>query len=62
LLEAETNKYCPGGNDIGAISNLITWVLDFFLSAFAQFWDTTLCTLHSTMETTAQNFEKRFQL
>jgi hypothetical protein len=32
-LEAETNKYCPGGNDFGAISNLITWVLDFFLSA-----------------------------
>jgi hypothetical protein len=32
-LEAETNKYCPGGNDIGAISNLITWVLNFFLSA-----------------------------
>jgi hypothetical protein len=32
LLEAETNKYCPGGNDFGAISNLITWVLDFFLS------------------------------
>jgi hypothetical protein len=31
-LEAETNKYCPGGNDIGAISNLITWVLNFFLS------------------------------
>jgi hypothetical protein len=29
-LEAETNKYCPGGNDIGAISNLITWVLNFF--------------------------------
>ncbi len=33
LLEAETNKYCPGANDIGAISNLITWVLNFFLSA-----------------------------
>jgi hypothetical protein len=33
-LEAETNKYCPGGNDIGAISNLITWVLNFFLSAY----------------------------
>ncbi len=33
LLEAETNKYCPGGYDIGAISNLITWVLNFFLSA-----------------------------
>jgi hypothetical protein len=32
-LEAETNKYCPGGYDIGAISNLITWVLNFFLSA-----------------------------
>jgi hypothetical protein len=31
-LEAETNKYCPGGYDIGAISNLITWVLNFFLS------------------------------
>jgi hypothetical protein len=29
-LEAETNKYCPGGYDIGAISNLITWVLNFF--------------------------------
>jgi hypothetical protein len=34
LLEAETNKYCPGGYGIGAISNLITWVLNFFLSAF----------------------------
>jgi hypothetical protein len=33
-LEAETNKYCPGGYDIGAISNLITWVLNFFLSAY----------------------------
>jgi len=32
LLEAETNKYCPGGNDFGAISYLITWVLNFFLS------------------------------
>jgi hypothetical protein len=32
LLEAETNKYCPGGNGTGAISNLITWVLNFFLS------------------------------
>jgi hypothetical protein len=31
LLEAETNKYCPGGYDFGAISNLITWVLNFFL-------------------------------
>jgi hypothetical protein len=31
-LEAETNKYCPGGYDFGAISNLITWVLNFFLS------------------------------
>jgi hypothetical protein len=31
-LEAETNKYCPGGYDIGAISNLKTWVLNFFLS------------------------------
>jgi hypothetical protein len=31
-LEAETNKYCPGGNETGAISNLITWVLNFFLS------------------------------
>ena len=35
LLEAETNKYCPGGNDFGAISNLITWVLNFFLSVDA---------------------------
>ncbi len=35
LLEAETNKYCPGGYDIGAISNLITWVLNFFLSVAA---------------------------
>jgi hypothetical protein len=34
-LEAETNKYCPGGNDFGAISNLITWVLNFFLSALS---------------------------
>ncbi len=33
LLEAETNKYCPGGYEIGAISNLITRVLNFFLSA-----------------------------
>jgi len=32
LLEAETTKYCPGGYDFGAISNLITWVLNFFLS------------------------------
>jgi hypothetical protein len=32
LLEAETNKYCPGRYDFGAISNLITWVLNFFLS------------------------------
>jgi hypothetical protein len=32
-LEAETNKYCPGGYDFGAISNLITWVLNFFFSA-----------------------------
>ncbi len=37
LLEAETNKYCPGGYDIGAISNLITWVLNFFLSVFRLF-------------------------
>ncbi len=37
LLEAETNKYCPSGYDIGAISNLITWVLSFFLSA-CQSW------------------------
>jgi hypothetical protein len=34
LLEAETNKYCPGENDFGAISNLITWVLDFFFSVY----------------------------
>jgi hypothetical protein len=34
-LEAETNKYCPGGYDIGAISNLITWVLNFFLSVIS---------------------------
>jgi hypothetical protein len=33
-LEAETNKYCPGGYDFGAISNLITWVLNFFLSVW----------------------------
>ena len=26
LLEAEINKYCPGGYEFGAISNLITWV------------------------------------
>ncbi len=38
LLEAESNKYCPGGNDIGAISNLITWVLNFFLSAAYVAW------------------------
>ncbi len=37
LLEAETNKYCPGGYDIGVISNLITWVLNFFLSALVAF-------------------------
>jgi hypothetical protein len=36
LLEAETNKYCPGGNEFGAISNLITWVLNFFLSVCAE--------------------------
>ncbi len=36
LLEAETNKYCPDGNDFGAISNLITWVLNFFLSVSIQ--------------------------
>jgi hypothetical protein len=35
LLEAETNKYCPG-YDIGAISNLITWVLNFFFSVHAK--------------------------
>ena len=40
LLEAETNKYCPGGNDFGAISNLITWVLDFFLSVLSFFKET----------------------
>jgi hypothetical protein len=34
-LEAETNKYCPGGYETGAISNLITWVLNFFLSVVA---------------------------
>ncbi len=40
LLEAETNKYCPGGNDIGAISNLITWVLNFFFECAGtdEFW------------------------
>jgi hypothetical protein len=32
LLEAETNKYCPGGYETGAKSNLITWVQNFFLS------------------------------
>jgi hypothetical protein len=37
LLEAETNKYCPGGYDFGAISNLITWVLNFFLSAWPEY-------------------------
>jgi hypothetical protein len=35
LLEAETNKYCPGGYDFGAISNLITWVLDFYFECGA---------------------------
>ena len=40
LLEAETNKYCPGGYDFGAISNLITWVLNFFLSANRQYKST----------------------
>jgi hypothetical protein len=40
-LEAETNKYCPGGNDIGAISNLITWVLNFFLSASTTYYTQT---------------------
>ncbi len=37
LLEAETNKYCPGGYDIGAMSNLITWVLNFFLSVCVEY-------------------------
>jgi hypothetical protein len=37
-LEAETNKYCPGGYETGAISNLITWVLNFFLSAGINKW------------------------
>jgi hypothetical protein len=32
LLEAEINKCCPSGNATGAISNLITWVPQFFLS------------------------------
>jgi hypothetical protein len=36
LLEAETNKHFPGGYDFGAISNLITWVLNFFLSVVIQ--------------------------
>ncbi len=34
LLEAETNKYFPSGYDFGAISNFITWVLNFFLSVY----------------------------
>jgi hypothetical protein len=33
LLEAEINKCCPSGYATGAISNLITWVPYFFLSA-----------------------------
>jgi hypothetical protein len=40
-LEAETNKYCPGGYDIGAISNLITWVLNFFFSVVEHFYAST---------------------
>jgi hypothetical protein len=28
LLEAETNKYCPGGYDIGAISFLILYFIN----------------------------------
>ncbi len=40
LLEAETNKYCPSGNDIGAISNLITWVLNFFFECMAKAFET----------------------
>jgi hypothetical protein len=39
LLEAETNKYCPGGYDFGAISNLIIWVLNFFLSVWRPGFD-----------------------
>ena len=45
LLEAETNKYCPGGYDIGAISNLITWVLNFFLSVVYVDYNTAVGTL-----------------
>jgi hypothetical protein len=30
VVGGRTNKYCPGGYDFGAISNLITWVLNFF--------------------------------
>jgi hypothetical protein len=34
LLEAEiNNKYFTSGYEFGAISNLITWFLKFFLSA-----------------------------
>jgi hypothetical protein len=40
LLEAETNKYCPSGNDIGAISNLITWVLNYFFECMAKAFET----------------------
>jgi hypothetical protein len=50
LLEAETNKYCPGGNDIGAISNLITWVLNFFLSAHRRDLPEFLCSVERAVE------------
>jgi hypothetical protein len=46
LLEAETNKYCPGGNDTGAISNLITWVLNFFFSVILDSDGEHLCVYH----------------
>ncbi len=48
LLEAETNKYCPGGYDFGAIPNLITWVLNFFLS---------VCLARGSMDTKKNNLQ-----
>ncbi len=57
LLEAETNKYCPGGNDFGAISNLITWVLDFFLSVVG-LANGILCSAACTAHHNAQQISK----
>ncbi len=64
LLEAETNKYCPGGNDIGAISNLITWVLNFFLSVGQQLRGefcraASVFAIVSTLQASSRNWQYR---